>query len=212
MEYFICGFRTLLFYFIIFLMYRLMGKREIGELGVIDLIVSFLIADIVAISIGDTNKSVFYSLVPLTILMLCQISISHLSLKNKKIRSFFDEKPSIIINRGKINFKEMLKQRYNIEDLLSQLREKGIKNIENIDYALLESNGRLSVFKKDLFNKEYPLPIVIDGIIDYETLIQIRKNENWLHKELETKNIELDNIFYAFYRNNSLYIIEHKST
>ncbi|NLA33624.1 MAG: DUF421 domain-containing protein [Tenericutes bacterium] len=189
-----------------------MGKREIGELGVIDLIVSFLVAEFVTISIEDVKISIFYSLIPLAILMLCQISISHLSMRSKKVRSLFDEKPSVIINRGKINFPEMLKQRYNIEDLLSQLREKSIKNIEEVDYALLESNGRLSVFKKDLFNKEYPLPIVIDGIIDYETLIQIRKNENWLHKELETKNIELDNIFYAFYRNNSLYIIEHKST
>lgn len=212
MEYFICGFRTLLFYFIIFLMYRLMGKREIGELGVIDLIVSFLIADIVAISIGDTNKSVFYSLVPLTILMLCQISISHLSLKNKKIRSFFDEKPSIIINRGKINFKEMLKQRYNIEDLLSQLREKGIKNIENIDYALLERNGRLSIFKKDVLDQDYPLPLILDGVIDQETLIQIKKNEKWLYGELKNKNINIRNVFYAFYRSNSLYVIEHKRT
>lgn len=212
MDYLISGLRTLFFYFIIFIMYRFMGKREIGELGIIDLIVSFLVAEFVTISIEDVKISIFYSLIPLAILMLCQILISHLSMKSKKIRSLFDEKPSVIINRGKINFPEMLRQRYNIEDLLSQLREKGIKNIEEVDYALLESNGRLSVFKKDIFNKEYPLPIVIDGIIDYETLIQIRKNENWLHKELATKNIELADIFYAFYRNNSLYIIEYKST
>jgi uncharacterized membrane protein YcaP (DUF421 family) len=212
MDLVICGLRTLFFYFIIFIMYRFMGKREIGELGIIDLIVSFLVAEIVAISIEDVKVSLFYSLIPLAILMICQVSIAYLSMRNKKIRALFDDKPSVIINRGKINFKEMLKQRYNIEDLLSQLREKNIKNIEDVDYALLESNGKLSVFKKDFFNKEYPLPLVLDGIIDYETLIQIKKNEHWLNKELDEKNIALENIFYAFYRDNSLYIIEHKST
>ena len=81
-------------------------------------------------------------------LVLLQIILAKISLKNNKIRNLFDGKPSIIINRGKVNFKEMVKQRYNLDDLLTQLREKQIRSIEEVDYAILETSGRLSVFIK----------------------------------------------------------------
>ena len=104
-----------------------MGKREIGELSVIDLIVSLFIAELVAISIENYKESLFISLIPIIILVFLQCITSRISLKNKKVRDVIDGKPSVIINRGKINFKEMLKKRYNIDDILSQLRSQYIK-------------------------------------------------------------------------------------
>ena len=184
-----------------------MGKREIGELSIIDLIVSLFIAELVAISIENYNESSLITIIPIIIIVFLQLLTSKISLKNKKVRDILDGKPSVIVNRGKVNFKEMLKQRYNLDDLLVQLRNQSIKSIEEIDYAILETNGKLSVFKKDNNNK-YPLPIIINGIIDEDTLIQINKNKKWIDKELSEKNIKLENIFYSFFQNNSLYIIE----
>ena len=170
MDYLIVLFRTVLFYIIITIIYRFMGKREIGQLGMVDLIVSILIAELAAMSIDNREESIFLSILPIALLVMVQIGMSYVSLKNSKIRNLFDGNPSVIINKGKINFREMVEQRYNIDDLLTQLREKHIRSIEEVDYAVLETSGKLSVFKKDnkLFG-EYPMPLILDGEIDQDT-------------------------------------------
>ena len=186
-----------------------MGKREIGELSIIDFIVSIFIAEMVAISIENYKSSIFLSIIPIAILVFLQILCSYLSLKNKKIRTLLDGEPSVIIEKGIINFKEMKKQRYNIDDLLTQLRGNSIKSIEEVDYAILETSGKLSIFKKnDDKNRNNPLPIIIDGKIDEEVLKKIDINKNWLLNEIYRQEVELNNIFYAFYKNKKLYIIE----
>jgi uncharacterized membrane protein YcaP (DUF421 family) len=186
-----------------------MGKREIGELSIMDFIVSLFIAELVAISIENYKSSIFMSLIPVIVLSLMQIGLSYLSIKSKKIREILDGNPSVIIENGKVNFKEMKRQRYNIEDLLMQLRDNSIKSISEIDYAVLETNGKLSIFKKDN-NTDYPLPLILNGEVNYNTLRKIKKNERWLNVELEKLNVDIDNIFYCFYENNNLYIIESK--
>ena len=209
MKYLTVTFRSVFFYIVIVLVYKLMGKREIGELSIIDLIVSMFIAELVAISIENYDKTILISLIPIIILVSLQILTSKLSLKNKKIRDILDGKPSIIINRGKVNFKEMYKQRYNIDDLLSQLRNQSIKSIEEVDYAILETNGKLSIFTKENKDNKYPLPVIINGVVDEETLIQIKKDKIWLNKELLRQRVSLKDIFYCFYKDNNLYIIEN---
>ena len=209
-EILIVLFRTLLFYFIITFVYRLMGKREIGELSIMDLIVSILIAELAAISIDKHDSNIFISIVTIGALVILQMVMSKVSLKNNKFRNVIDGTPSIIINRGKINFKEMVKQRYNLDDLLTQLREQSIKNIEEVDYAILETNGKLSIFKKES-KSIYPLPLILDGKLDEETLIQIKKNKDWLRKVLNNNNVTIDEIFYAFYRNDNLFFIKKEN-
>ena len=201
--------KTLFFYFLITIVYRIMGKREVGELSIMDFIVSIFIAELAAMSIDNHNESIFMSLFPMIILVLIQIGIAKISFNNSKIRTLIDGDPSVIINRGKINFKEMLNQRYNLDDLLVQLRSKGIKSIEEVDYAILETSGKLSVFKKEEDkNRSYPLPIIIEGEIQEDTLIQINKDKKWLKETLKDKNYILDDIFYGFYKNNKLFLIE----
>lgn len=188
-------------------MYRMMGKREIGELSVMDFIVSIFMAEMVAISIENYKSSIWLSVIPIIVIMILQVIGSKLSLKSSKARKFLDGESSVIINRGKVNFKEMLKQRYNLDDLLTQLRSKSIRSIEEVDYAILETSGKLSVFTKNS-GSEYPLPLIMDGNVEEETLLQIRKSRGWLDKQLTEKNIRLENVFYAFFRNNELFIIE----
>lgn len=209
MDYLIVLFRTLFFYVMIIIIYRCMGKREVGQLGIVDLIVSILIAELVAISIDNRDESIFLSIFPILLLTIIQIGISYFSLKNSKMRNVFDGNPSVIINKGKVNFKEMVKQRYNLDDLLIQLREKHIRSIEEVEYAVLETSGKLSVFKKDSkVYGQYPLPVILNGTIDYDTLKQIKKDKKWLNNILIKEKVELSNIFYGFYKENKLYIIK----
>lgn len=208
MEYITVLIRTFIFYIIITLIYRFMGKREIGQLGIIDLIVSILIAELAAISIDNREESIFLSILPIGLLVIIQVILSKISVKSAKFRNVVDGTPSIIISNGKVNFKEMVKQRYNLDDLLTQLREKKIKTIEDVDFAILENSGTLSVFTKyDQRVGEYPLALILDGKIDYDTLKKINKSSKWLDESLKNKKVKLENVFYAFYSKNSLYII-----
>ncbi len=184
-----------------------MGKREVGQLGIIDLIVSVLIAELVAISLENTDKSIFLVIIPIFLLVLCQIGMAFLSLRVKKIRDVFDGKTSVIINKGKLNISEMLKQRYNLDDLLTQLREQGISSLNEVNYAILETSGKLSVFRKENIKKDsFPLPLIIEGKIDENSLVLLDKDIVWLEKHL---SVPLEDIFYGFYKNGSIFIIKN---
>lgn len=202
--------RTLLFYLIITLVYRFMGKREVGELSIMDLIVSILIAELAAMAIDKYKSNLLITIVPILALVLVQIIIAKLSLKSPNIREKIEGEPSVIINRGKVNFEEMLKQRYNLDDLLTQLREKSIKSIEEVDYAILETSGKLSTFVKG-DDDNYPLPVILDGKLQEDTLIQIKKNKKWLDSVLEDNKTTIEHVFYAFYKNNDLFIIKDEN-
>lgn len=205
-------FRTVLFYFLVVIAYKIMGKREVGELGIFDFIISMLISQLIAICIENYKDPIWFVIVPTLILVLFQIVFSFLSLKSNKFRDILDGKESVIISNGKLNFSEMKKQKYNLNDLLLQLRDKGIRTIEEVDYAILETNGKLSVFQKqDDNNNVFPLPLVLDGVIEENNLKFINKTRKWLNNELSKKKINLDNIFYAFYKDDEIYVIENEN-
>lgn len=205
-------FRTVLFYFLVVIAYKIMGKREVGELGVFDFIISMLISQLIAICIENYKDPIWFVIIPTLILVLFQIIFSFLSLKSNKFRDILDGKESVIISNGKLNFSEMKKQKYNLNDLLLQLRDKGIRTIEEVDYAILETNGKLSVFQKqDDNNNVFPLPLVLDGVIEENNLKFINKTRKWLNNELSKKKINLDNIFYAFYKDDDIYVIENEN-
>lgn len=197
--------KTTVLYVYIMLCYRLMGKKEVGKLGIIDLIVSVLIAELAAMSIESDETSILVSLVPIAVLVVIQISLSYISLKSVKVRKLIDGSPKIIINKGKVDFKEMSKLRYSLDDLISQLREQSIKSIEEVKYAILENNGKLSVFTDDNI---YPMPIIVDGVIDNYTINNMNKDTSWVYNLLKKNNIELENVFYAFYTKNKTFIIK----
>ncbi len=197
--------KTIILYFFIVLVYRIMGKKEVGKLSIIDLIVSILIAELAAISIEQYDSSILVSLIPITCLVLIEIIFGYVGLKNSKIKKLIEGSPIVIIKDGKLNFESMKKLRYSLDDLISQLREQGIKSIEEVNYAVLENNGKLSVFNNDT---EYPLPIIMDGEIDKQVLKDINKDEKWVYSILKNKNLKLNDVFYAFYTKNKTYIIK----
>lgn len=210
MEYINICIRTSLFYFFILLIYRIMGKREVGQLGIIDLIVSILIAELAVLSIEELDKSIFISIVPILTLTLLQTVLAYFSLKKPKFRILLDGNPSLIIKNGKVNFKEMNKQKYNLDDLLVQLREKGFKSIEEIEYAILENNGTLSVFAYEEEKDNYlPLPLILDNKIQEDTLKHLHKDSKWVLNLLNKRNINIEDVFYAFYKDKNVFIIKN---
>ena len=186
-----------------------MGKREIGELSIQDFVVSILMAELAAICIEKFKDPIGYTLFPIILLCILELIFGFVSLKNNKIKDIMEGKPVLIINKGKICYKEMIKQRYTMDDLLLELRNKEIKNIKDVEYAILENNGNLNIFQYDKLvdNEYYPFPLILDGVIQYDTLDNINKTDEWLIKYLNKRNIFLDEIFYAFYKGGKIYII-----
>ena len=214
MELFNVMFRTLFFYFFITLAYRIMGKREVGQLGIIDLIVSILIAELVAISIENINDSIILTIAPICLLVVLELLLAYLSIKSRTFRTIFGGKPSLIIVNGKINYHEMVKQRYSMDDLLLSLRQKEIRNVEDVEYAFLEPNGKLSIFKYNFFKikSAYPMPLIVDGTIQDKALKYIHKTKVWLERELEKKKLNLKDVFYAFYKGGKFYFVKKTET
>lgn len=203
--YFIMVIKTTILYFFIMFVYRIMGKKEVGQLSIVDLIVTILIAELAAISIENAESSIFVSIIPIIVLVAIQIILSYTSLKSKSFRHFVEGKPTVIIKNGRIVFSEMVKLRYSLDDLVLQLREQGINSIEEVKFAILENNGELSVFDK---KSSYPLPLILDGVIDYSVLNDINKTTGWLYKVLKDKNINLEDVFYAFYAKGNTFVIK----
>ncbi|WP_429161890.1 DUF421 domain-containing protein [Desulfitispora alkaliphila] len=190
-------YRTTILYLTVLFFIRVMGKREVGKLSAFDLVVAIMIAELAAIPMEDTSIPLIMGLVPIFTIVILEIIFSFVSLKSKKVRAFVNGRPSIVIEKGLIIENEMRKLRLNINDLLSQLREKNISNIADVEYAILEISGKLSVIPKsnkrpvtpeDLnLNTEYPglpLALIVDGQLDRENLENSSITEEWLQKEL----------------------------
>ncbi|MCR2802658.1 DUF421 domain-containing protein [Paenibacillus soyae] len=162
--------RTAVIYFVVFLIMRFMGKREIGKLSVLDLVISVMVAEIAVIVIEDVDRPLLDGIVPMVVLMLIQVGTALLSMYNRKIRLLFDGKPSVIISKGKINRDEMRKQRYNLDDLMLQLRENKMTSVADVEFAILETSGKLSVIPKERVEAKETSPEVKEAPnVDVET-------------------------------------------
>jgi uncharacterized membrane protein YcaP (DUF421 family) len=206
--------RTAFMYAFILVVMRLMGKREIGKLSVLDLIVSFMIADISAMVIEQANQTLMQAIIPIATLMIFQILMSILMLKSKKWRSLVEGEPILVIKNGKILDKAMAKARYNLDDLLMQLREKNIPDVADVEFAFLETSGKLSIFpkaektpatkadtkpKQDRLKPfEMPRVIIMDGKVQENVLHEIGQTRFWLKNQIHKRGFkDFKEIFYA---------------
>ncbi len=205
--------RTIFFYVLILAIFRLMGKREIGELSILDLVVFIMIGELAIVAIDDPEQSLIQTTIPMVLLMVIQIAMATISLKSKRFRDIVDGKPTIIINRGKIDEEAMRKQRYNFDDLLTQLREKDIRSIGDVEFAILESSGSLSVIEKMSNGNGKPqegditIPLIIDGCIEEENLIRINKTNLWLRQELKKMGYkDVRKISFCSFENGKFFV------
>lgn len=200
--------RTLILYALILVIFRMMGKREIGNLSILDLVVFIMIAEMAVVAIENTNDPILHTIVPMVLLMFIQIGLAFLSLKNKKFRDMVDGHPSLIINKGKIDRNEMKRHRYNYDDLMVQLREKNVRNIADVEFAILETSGKLSVFEREK-NKdgEITIPLILDGEIQLENLQKINQTKEWLEKNLQRRGYSsIQEISFCSFQKGQFYI------
>lgn len=204
-------FKCFLFYLVIIIALRIMGKREVGELSVFDIVIYLVMSELLALSISNPKESVFKSLVPIFTLAFLQIIISVILLKSKKLRDIFDGKAVIIIHDGQINQKTMKKERYSIDDLMSQIRDKDLCSPEEVAFAILENNGNLSVLPKKTCKVRHPDPLISDGKINKEALIEIEKDEEWLKKELQKEGVNgIEEVFLCLWQKSGMYVIKRE--
>ena len=155
-EYITLMIKCLVVYFVIIIALRIMGKREVGELSVFDIVIYLVMSELLAISITESHESILKSLVPIFTLAVLQIIISWILLKSKKVRDIFDGKSVILIHNGHINQDAMRKNRYNIDDLMSQIRSHDLCTPDEVAFAVLENNGQLSVLPKKSCKVKHP--------------------------------------------------------
>ena len=202
--------KCIIVYFVIIFALRLMGKREVGELSVFDVVIYLVMSELLAISITDTHSSIFRSLVPIAVLALMQIAISWILLKSKRIRDLFDGKAVILIRDGCIDQQMMRKERYSIDDLMSQLHGKDLSAPDEVAFAILENNGTLSILPKKSCRVRYPHPLISDGVINMEVLRSIGKDREWLTQQLGKQGTTAEAVFLCLYQKDGLFVIRRQ--
>lgn len=204
-------FRSVVTYVALLFFTRIMGRKQISQLTYFDYIVGITIGSTASIASVDKHVSMFEGVLSIAIWSALTIFISHVTLKNIKLRLLIDSEPLMIIENGKVNYRNMKKARYNIGDLLMQLRDKDIFYITEVEVAILEPNGTLSVLKKSQYaqvtigdlNIEKPkaammVELILDGVILTSHLKKINKNEKWVIEKLKKRNInDLKTVVFA---------------
>jgi len=205
--------RTLILYILITFSLRAMGKRQVGELSSSELVTTLLFSELAAIPMENAEIPLIYGIIPILTLLALEILVSSAFLKSRRLRKLTVGKTSIIIEDGKINQTEMHKLRLTLDELLEELRLKNFIDISQVKYAILESNGELSVFPfgteqsatradigKNNDNMFLPHTIISDGVLIKSELAKMKKNENWVKKVLSKHSIHsYDEVFLMQY-------------
>ncbi len=193
--------RTIIIFILIVAALKLMGKRQLGELELSELVVAVLISDMAALPLEDIGIPLLNGLIPVVTLLCCELLISFATLKSMKFRKMMWGKPSILIDNGKIIQEELKRNRLSLDELTESLRKKDITDISTVRYAILETDGTLntvlyqseqpvtaSMMNINLPEKGIPIAVISDGRILTENLHLLGKDENWLGKELKRRN------------------------
>ena len=186
--------RAVILFVIVFLVIRLMGKKELSQIEPFEFVIIVLIADLASGPMSDRNMTTFYGIVPILALLVMYMILSFLLKTNKKVQNFVSGNPVLLISNGKIIEKEMKKQEYMIEDLMCQIRSKGIFKIQDVAYAILETNGNLSIMTKAECQGKLPLNIISDGERLAGNLEILKMSNEKLDKILKKHNVKEDNI------------------
>jgi len=210
--------RVLLVYLLLLVAMRIMGKREIGQLSNLDFVVAIVVAELATLPITDHKLSLVHSMLPMFILTVLQVTVSLVCLKSNRFRRLLYGRPNVLIAGGHLQMAEMRKARYNIDDLLSQLRQQTIFDVAEVDYAILETSGDLTVQLKsdcrpvtraDLQLPQLqrivgmPLTLIDDGEINWKGMRDNALSETWLEEQLQRQHIHSPKeVFFASLSSN----------
>mgnify|MGYP003306300653 CR=1 FL=1 len=214
--------RTVIIYIVVVVVYRFMGKRQIGELQPGELVLAIMLSDLATAPISSVNTPLVVGIFPVVTLMTMEILISILSQKSVKFRRLISGSPSIVIENGKINIKELTSLRFSIDDLFEQLRSNGYMTVSDVSFAILETNGQLSVVPsaqaspvtlKDLnipSPSTLPRNIIKDGELDENNLRAIGRDINWLNKLLKSHKTNIESVFILTSDGHESFYIQKK--
>lgn len=202
--------RTVLTYVFLLLIMRLMGKRQLGELEMTDLVITLLLSEIATVALTDPNKPLFHAAIPVATLALLEVLTSFLSLKLPKFKALLSPKPAILVYNGKVDRTQLQKARVSLDELMCELRQKDVSDIDQVQYAIIESSGKISVIKKaastpptaNQLGVRLPEPgmmrtVFCDGIYADETLRAIGLDRHWVDKQIHRHNLTPDNVFFV---------------
>lgn len=196
-------------YIYLTILLRLFGKKEFSQLNVFDFVVFLIISEIMTMSLDTKDLTLMDSVIATITLILLDRIESLITIHSKKIRDIFEGRPCYIILNGQIQYENMKKLRYSIDDLCHHLRVNDIDTVSKVDYAVLETNGSLSIIEKDKSMTCLPDALISDGCINEEALKLINRDENWLMKELKKKHIHhYEDVLYCVLEKTGLYIIK----
>lgn len=193
---FIVLIRTCILYILVVLVIRLMGKRQIGELQPYELVITIVISDLATVPMQDVRLPLILGIIPIITLLILEVFFTELQIRSKFMRKLIDGDPSVLIRDGKINEKALKSQRIHIEDLLEELRLTGNFDISSIKYAILESNGQLSIMSKENNEKSHlPLVLLYNGKVNHDSLKKLHKDIKWLQDKVSSNNLSIDEVF-----------------
>ncbi|MBQ3037870.1 MAG: DUF421 domain-containing protein [Clostridia bacterium] len=217
--------RTFILYLIVVASMRIMGKRQIGEMQPSELVVAIMISDLASVPMQSIDFPLLSGVIPVLTLIVAEIFMSFAGLKSRFLRKIITGEPSIIIYNGHVNEKELRRLRFSMNDLLEQLRINNVPNIADVEMAMLETNGQISIIQKtdarsvtvkDLKIKDaqrsvLPCMLISDGDIVYKELKRSKKNIEWLKNQLKKRNInDIKEVFIASYDVNDGFYIQLK--
>ena len=202
--------RAIIIYILVLIVMRLMGKREIGQLQPFELVISIMIADLASIPMTDPGVPIFNGVVPILGLLAMHLLITVLNIKSVNIRKFTCGKPTILIYRGRIDEEALKKERFTVSELQERLRGKDVFNLGDVEFAILETNGEVSVIlkpnKRNTTPEDFsiepdyeglPYDLIVDGKIMYDNLNKVGKDERWLLKQIVKFKATPDNVLIA---------------
>lgn len=215
--------RAFILYLIVLIALRLMGKREIGQLQPYELVITMMIADLASVPMQDIGIPLFHGIVPILALLLGQIVLSYSNIKSGWMRRILCGEPTVLIQKGKIMEDRLKKQRYTVDGLMEELRSSGIFSLEEVEYAILETSGQISVIKKPEKNpvsKEdinaqvtytgYPRPLIIDGSYIDKNLEVMGISKNEVDQYLKKQNTDYKNVFILMYDESEKFFLQKK--
>lgn len=185
--------RTIIIYILLSFSLRIMGKRQLGEMDVVELVSTLLISELASIPIDDPDIPLLNAIIPILLILSAEVILSTVKNKSEKLKESLEGKPLYIIYKGRLLQDALRENRISVNELLSEMRSQGIGDISEVNYAILEQNGSLSLLKKAENDMAHTL--VIDGQIMVDDLKSLGYNERWLEKEVAARKTRLEKIF-----------------
>ena len=185
--------RTIIIYILLSFSLRIMGKRQLGEMDVVELVSTLLISELASIPIDDPDIPLLNAIIPILLILSAEVILSTVKNKSEKLKESLEGKPTYIIYKGRLSQEALRENRISINELLSEMRSQGVGDISEVNYAILEQNGSLSLLKKNA--DEIAHTLVIDGHIMADDLKTLGYNERWLEKELSARKARVDGVF-----------------